>query len=129
MKIRPIHTREDYDAALDDLSALFDAGPDAGTPDGDHMEILLANVSAYEARHFQVQPPNPIEAIKFRMVAQGLTAADLVPYIGPKQRVYEVLNGTRQLTLAMIRRLHEDLGVPAESLIGQRHEEGAETHA
>jgi HTH-type transcriptional regulator / antitoxin HigA len=132
MEIRPIHTQEDYDAALDDLSALFDVGPDAGTPDGDRMEVLLALVSAYEDKHFQIPPPDPIEAIKFRMEAQGLTAADLVPYIGPKHRVYEVLNGTRQLTLPMIRRLHEGLGIPAESLIGHSEEardEREEAHA
>jgi HTH-type transcriptional regulator / antitoxin HigA len=132
MEIRPIHTQEDYDAALDDLSVLFDAGPGAGTPDGDRMEVLLALVSAYEDKHFQIPPPDPIEAIKFRMEAQGLTAADLVPYIGPKHRVYEVLNGTRQLTLPMIRRLHEGLGIPAESLIGhseEEHDEREEAHA
>lgn len=132
MDIHPIHTQEDYDAALDDLSALFDAGPDAGTPDGDRMEILLALVSAYEDKHFHIAPPGPIDAIKFRMEAQGLTAADLVPYIGPKHRVYEVLNGTRQLTLPMIRRLHEGLGIPATSLIGHSEEarnEREEAHA
>jgi HTH-type transcriptional regulator/antitoxin HigA len=118
MEIRPIHTQEDYDAALDELSALFDAGPDAGTPDSDRMEILLALVGVYESKNFHIPPPDPIEAIKFRMDQQNLTVGDLVPYIGPKHRVYEVLNGTRQLTLPMIRRLHEGLGIPAESLIG-----------
>ena len=118
MEIRPIHNQEDYDAALDDLSALFDAGPDAGTPDSDRMEILLALVGVYESKNFHIPPPDPIEAIKFRMDQQNLTVGDLVPYIGPKHRVYEVLNGTRQLTLPMIRRLHEGLGIPAESLIG-----------
>lgn len=122
MDIRPIHTQEDYDAALDGLSALFDAGPEAGTPDGDRMEILLAIVSAYEDKHFHITPPDPIEAIKFRIEQQDLTVADLVPYIGPKHRVYEVLNGTRALTLPMIRRLHEGLGIPAESLIGHSHD-------
>lgn len=122
MDIRPIHTQAHYDAALDDLSALFDIGPERGTPEGDRMEVLIALVGVYEDKHFHIEPPDPIEAIKFRMEAQGLTAADLVPYIGPKHRVYEVLSGTRQLTLAMIRRLHEGLGIPATSLIGHSEE-------
>jgi len=129
MDIRPIRTQEDYDAALDELSVLFDVGPDAGTTDGDRMEVLLALVGAYEDKHFHIAPPDPIDAIKFRMEAQGLTAADMVPYIGPKHRVYEVLNGTRQLTLPMIRRLHEGLGIPATSLIGHSEEEREAEHA
>jgi HTH-type transcriptional regulator/antitoxin HigA len=118
MDIRPIHTQADYDAALSDLSALFDLGPDEGTAEGDRMEVLMAVVGAYEDKHFHIPAPDPIEAIKFRMEQAELTAADMVPYIGPKHRVYEVLNGTRQLTLPMIRRLHVGLGIPAESLIG-----------
>lgn len=127
MDIRPIHNDADYNAALDTLSALLDADPARGTPEGDHLEIMMAIVGAYENEHFHIPLPDPIEAIKFRMEAQGLTAADMVPYIGPKHRVYEVLNGTRQLTLAMIRRLHEGLGIPAESLIG--HTEAEAAHA
>jgi HTH-type transcriptional regulator/antitoxin HigA len=129
MDVRPIHTKEDYDAALSVLSELLSADPDRGTPEGDHLEVMMAIVGAYEDEHYPIPPPDPIEAIKFRMEAQGLTAADMVPYIGPKHRVYEVLNGTRQLTLPMIRRLHEGLGIPAESLIGREQEEREEAHA
>jgi HTH-type transcriptional regulator / antitoxin HigA len=129
MDFRPIHTKEDYDAALSVLSELLSADPDRGTPEGDHLEVMMAIVGAYEDEHYPIPAPDPIEAIKFRMEAQGLTAADMVPYIGPKHRVYEVLNGTRQLTLPMIRRLHEGLGIPAESLIGREQEEREEAHA
>ncbi len=123
MDVRPIHTKEEYDAALSVLSELLSADPDRGTPEGDQLEVMMALVGVYEDEHYPVPPPDPIEAIKFRMEAQGLTAADMVPYIGPKHRVYEVLNGTRQLTLPMIRRLHEGLGIPAESLIGREERE------
>jgi HTH-type transcriptional regulator / antitoxin HigA len=123
MDIKPLHTEADYDSALDAVSELLDANPDRDTPDGDRLEILLALVSVYEDEHYPVPPPDPIEAIKFRMEQQGLTAADLIPYIGARNRVHEVLNGTRQLTLPMIRRLHEGLGIPAESLIGREERE------
>ncbi len=122
MDIRPIHTEDDYDAALAVVSALVDLDPASGTADGDQLEILSLLLEHYEAEHFPLPSPDPIQAIKFRMDQQNLTVGDLVPYIGPKHRLYEVLNGTRQLTLPMIRRLHEGLGIPAESLIGRELE-------
>lgn len=118
MNIRPIHTENDYKAALHELSAYFDNEPDLGTEDGDRFEILATLVEAYEAKHFPIEAPNPVEAIRFRMEQAGLTVKDLVPYIGRTNRVYEVLNGKRGLTIDMIRNLHEHLGIPAESLIG-----------
>lgn len=118
MNIRPIHTEDDYKAALRELSAYFDNEPEVGTEDGDRFEILATLVEVYEAKHFPIETPDPIEAIRFRMEQAGLTVKDLIPYIGRANRVYEVLNGKRSLTLDMIRNLHRNLGIPAESLIG-----------
>lgn len=117
MNIRPIRTDQDYRAALKALSPLFDKEPEPGTPEGDYFEVMLTLVEAYEAKHFPVDLPNPVDAIKFRMEQSGLTASDLAPAIGRTNRVYEVLNGTRSLTLPMIWKLHSQFGIPAESLI------------
>ena len=117
MEIRPIRTDDDYRAALREVSALFDCQPEPDTPEGDRFDVLLTLVEAYEAKHFPVDLPDPIEAIKFRMEQSGLTPKDLEPMIGRLNRVYEILNRTRPLTLPMIWRLHESLGIPAESLI------------
>lgn len=118
MNLRPIRSQEDHRAALRELAAYFEAEPEPGSEDGDRFEILLTLVEAYEARHQPVAPPDPVEAIRFRMEQGGLTVKDLVPSIGKPNRVYEVLNGKRGLTLEMIRNLHRNLGIPAESLIG-----------
>ncbi|MGY2442121.1 helix-turn-helix domain-containing protein [Pseudomonas sp. SDO52101_S400] len=117
MNIRPIHTEEDYRAALKDVSALFENEPEPGTPEGDYFDIMITLIESYEARHFPLDLPNPIDAIRFRMEQSGLSAADLAPAIGRTNRVYEVLNGKRALTLPMIWKLHELFGIPAESLI------------
>ena len=117
MDIRPIRTQEDYKAVLREGSAYFDNEPIPGTPDGDRFEILLTLVEVYEAKHFPVDLPDPIEAIKFRMDQAGLTPKDLVPVIGRLNRVYEILNRKRPLTLNMIWNLHEKLGIPADCLI------------
>lgn len=117
MNIRPIRTRDDYQAALAQASAYFDQQPEPGSADGDCFEVLLALIEAYESRHFPIEAPGPIEAIKFRMEQLGLSVQDLVPMIGAKNRVYEVLAGRRPLTLAMIRALHSGLGLPAALLI------------
>ena len=118
MDIRSIRTEADYEAALEEIALLMVDDPMPGTPEGDRLDVLATLVQVYEAQHHPVLPSDPIEAIKFRMEQQGLTVADLKPYIGPPQRVYEVLSRKRALSLAMIRRLHTGLGIPAESLIG-----------
>ena len=118
MNIHPIRTQRDYQAALKQLSAYFDNEPAPNTEAGDRFEIVSLLVEAYEARRFPIESPDPIEAIRFRMEQGGLTVKDLVPSIGPPNRVYEVLNRKRSLTLDMIRKLHRNLGIPAESLIG-----------
>ncbi len=117
MDIRPIRTKADYKAALKQLSAYFDNEPVPRTAEGDRFEILLTLVEAYEAKHYPMELPDPVEAIKFRMEQAGLTPKDLVPAIGRLNRVYEILNRKRSLTLAMIWNLHEKFGIPAESLI------------
>lgn len=117
MDIKPIHSRADHKAALKLVSKLVDLDPAPSTPDGDMLEVMSTLIAAYEARHFRIEPADPIEAIKFRMDQQGLSVADLEPMIGRRNRVYEVLARSRPLTLTMIRRLHDGLGIPAESLI------------
>ena len=117
MDIKPIKTPLDYKAALKAVEALMDARADS--PEGDRLDVLVTLVEDYERKHFPMDLPDAVEAIKFRMEQQGLTAKDLEPLIGRSNRVYEVLNRKRGLTLAMIQKLHEGLGIPAESLIRQ----------
>lgn len=115
MDIRPIKTDADYRAALNDIENLMMAQPD--TVEGEKLDILVTLVEAYEAKHFPMDLPDPVEAIKFEMDRKGLTVKDLEPMIGKSNRVYEILNHKRSLTLKMIWKLHEGLGIPAESLI------------
>lgn len=115
--IRPIKTKADYKAALKAVESLMAAK--ARTPEGDRLELLVMLVEAYERQYFPMDLPDAVEAIKFRMEQQGLTAKDLEPMIGRSNRVYEVLNRKRGLTLAMIQKLHVGLGIPAESLLRQ----------
>jgi HTH-type transcriptional regulator/antitoxin HigA len=118
MNIRPIKTKADYRAALKEVEALMAAERD--TPAGERLDVLVTLVEAYENKHYPLDLPDPVEAIRFRMEQKGMTPKDLVPMIGQINRVYEVLNRRRPLTLAMIQRLHSELGIPAESLIKQR---------
>lgn len=115
MEIRPIKTKADYRATLKEIEGLMDAA--AGTPQGERLDVLVTLVEAYERKHFPMDLPDPVEAIKFRMEQAGLSAKDLVPMIGRLNRVYEVLGRKRTLTLPMIRALHEKLGISTELLI------------
>ena len=115
MEIKPIRTKADYRAALKEIEALMSAR--AGTPEGERLDVLVTLVEAYEKKHYRFDLPDPVEAIKFRMEQMALGPKDLVPMIGQINRVYEILNRKRPLTLQMIRRLHRELGIPAESLI------------
>jgi HTH-type transcriptional regulator / antitoxin HigA len=117
MNIRPIRTKADYKATLAEVSALMAADPAPRTPQGDRLDVLATLVQVYEAKHFPIGKPDPVEAIKFRMAQSGLSVKDLEPIIGKSNRVYEVLGRKRPLTLPMIRRLHESLGIPAAVLI------------
>ena len=118
MNIKPIRTDQDYKEALSTVAPWFEQEPEPGTPEADQFEVLLMLIEAYEAKQYAIAPPDPIEAIKFRMEQAGLTPKDLEPMIGRSNRVYEILAGRRPLTLAMIRKLHKGLGIPADSLIG-----------
>ena len=115
MDIAPIKTQRDYKRALKEIEGLMSAK--RNTPQGDRLDVLVTLVEAWEAKHFPLDLPDAVEAIKYHMDQQGLTPRDLVPFIGSRNRVYEVLARKRPLTLTMIRRLHEKLGIPAESLI------------
>ena len=117
MDIKPIKTDADYRAALKEIETLMMAEPD--TPEGEKLDVLVTLVEAYEQKHYPLDLPDPVEAIKFEMEQKGLTVKDLEPMIGKSNRVYEVLTYKRSLTLKMIWRLHEQLGIPAESLIKQ----------
>ncbi|WP_395370609.1 type II toxin-antitoxin system HigA family antitoxin [Komagataeibacter diospyri] len=113
--LKPIRNEADYDAALEEVGRLW--GAKSGTPDGDKLDVLATLIDAYEAKHHPIDPPDPVEAIRFRMEQQGLTRKDLEPMIGPRNRVADVLNRKRGLSIDMIRQLHDGLGISAEVLI------------
>ncbi|SRR5258706_15539553 len=117
MEIKPIKTRKDYEVALEAIEGLM--GAKRNSAQGDRLDVLVTLVEAYEARHFPLDHPDPVAAIKFVMEQRNLTVKDLVPFIGQANRVYEVLNRKRPLTMAMAWKLHRGLGIPAESLIRQ----------
>lgn len=114
MNIRPIKNEKDYAQALEHIESLMDAKPN--TPQMDELEVLTTLVEAYEEQHHKIEAPDPIEAIKFRMEQEGLKQKDLVPIVGSKSRVSEILNRKRKLTIEMIRNLHKQLHIPIESL-------------
>ena len=121
--VKPLRSKADYESALADVARLWGAG--AGTPKGDRLDVLATLIDAYEAEHFPIDPPDPVEAIKFRMEQQGLTRRDLGEIIGTRTRVAEVLNRKRGLSIAMIRRLHERLGISADVLIRPSRKDAA----
>ena len=115
MEIRPVKTEADYNTALQEIDRLWSA-PES-TPDGDFLDVLLVLVEHYESKNHPIDPPDPIEAIKFRMEQMNLTRKDLEPLIGSRGRVSEVFNRRRSLSLPMIRNLHKSLHIPLESLV------------
>ncbi len=117
MDIKPIKTEADHEAALAEIERLMDLDPDTDTPEGDRLDVLATLLEAYEAKHFPIDPPDPIAAIEFCMEQRGLTRKDLEPMVGGRGRVSEVLSGKRKLSLRMIRNLHAVLGIPAEVLL------------
>jgi HTH-type transcriptional regulator/antitoxin HigA len=114
-EVKPIRTKRDYEIALKKVEKLW--GAKSGTREGDQLDVLATLIDAYEAARYPMDPPDPIEAIKFRMEQQGLSRKDLEPLIGTRTRVAEVLNRKRNLSIEMIRRLHTTLGISAEVLI------------
>jgi HTH-type transcriptional regulator/antitoxin HigA len=117
MEIKPVRTSKDHKAALGEVERLWEAKP--GTPEHDRLEVLVTLIEVYEAKHHPIPPPDPLEAIRFRMDQLDLDRKDLEALIGSRARVSEVLGGRRALSLGMIRRLHRQLGIPADVLIGE----------
>ena len=115
MEIRPIKTEEDYNTSVRRIEVLWGAKKD--TPQGDELDLLVTLVESYEMKHYPIAPPDPIEAIKFRMEQMDMSKADLVQYLGSQSRVSEILNGKRKLTLGMIKSLYKGLKIPAEILL------------
>ena len=115
MEIRPIKTEQDYNSAIRRIEALWGAKKD--TPQGDEMDLLVTLVESFEMKHYPIAPPDPVDAIKFRMEQMDMTKADLIQYIGSQSRVSEVLNRKRKLTLGMIKSLYKGLRIPAEILL------------
>jgi HTH-type transcriptional regulator/antitoxin HigA len=115
MKVAPIRTERDYEAALAEIERLMDA--DAGTPQGDRLDVLVTLVEAYEARHWAIDPPDPIEAIKLRLEQRGLSRRYLEKILGSSGRVSEIMNRKRPLSVDMMRRLHRELDIPAASFL------------
>ena len=122
-ELKPIRTKADYEKALSDVERLW--GAKSGTPKGDRLDVLATLIDAYEAEHYLMEAPDPVEAIRFRMEQQGLSRKDLEPLIGTRTRVAEVLNRKRSLSIGMIRRLHDRLGISAEVLIRPAQKENA----
>jgi len=117
MNIKPIKTDRDYKAALNRIDVLWDANPN--TKKGDELSVLAILVENYESEKYKVLPPDPIEAIKFRMEQSGLSKADLARYLGGRNRSTEILNRKRSLSIRMMRELHDHLHIPAESLLAE----------
>ena len=115
MDIAPLKNRHDYRQALEEIETLMQAR--RNTPDGDRLDVLVTLVEAWERKHYPLDLPDPVEAIKYHMEQNGLAPRDLIPFIGSRNRVHEVLNRKRPLTLKMIQRLHAGLRIPAESLL------------
>jgi HTH-type transcriptional regulator/antitoxin HigA len=115
MEAKLIKTETEYSAALSRIDELFDVTP--GSKEFDEVELLIALVELYEQKHYKIEAPDPIEAIKFRMEQMGMKKIDMTKFFGTRGRVSEILNRQRGLTLSMIKKLHKDFGIPAESLI------------
>lgn len=118
MEIKPIRSEEDLKAALEEIDKLMESQP--GTPEGDRMEVLVTLVEAYEIKNFPIpEPDDPVQVLEYYIESRGLSRTDLIAYLGSKERVSEVLNRKRGLSLEMIRRLHNGLGIPADLIMGR----------
>lgn len=119
MEIKPIRSEVDYQAALKEIENLLDSQP--GTPNGDRFDVLVTLVEAYEVKHFPIpEPDDPVQVLEYYMESRGLNRSDLIEFLGSKERVSEILNHKRGLSLQMIQRLHTGLGIPADLLIGRQ---------
>lgn len=128
MEIKPIRSEVDHQAALKEIENLLESLP--GTPDGDRLDVLITLVDAFEAKRDPIaEPDDPVEVLEYYMESRGLERQDLIPYLGSKERVSEVLNRKRGLSLEMIRRLHAGLGIPADLIMGKPVNLVAKTHS
>ncbi|HOD05490.1 MAG TPA: hypothetical protein PKH92_10645 [Anaerolineaceae bacterium] len=119
MEIKPIRNEADYQAALKEIEQLIESQP--GTDESDRMDVLVTLVEAYEAKHFPIpEPDDPVQVLEYYMESRGLSRSDLIAYLGSKERVSEVLNRKRGLSLQMIQRLHTSLNIPTDLLIGKQ---------
>ena len=118
-KLKPIRSKKDYQAALKEIEKLFDAEPN--TPQGDYLEILVTLVEAYEDQHYKIDFPDPVSALEYWMESRGMEREALSPYLGSRARISEILNRKRNLSLEMVRKLHDGLHIPAEILIKSSH--------
>jgi HTH-type transcriptional regulator / antitoxin HigA len=116
MEIKPIKTETDYDSSIKRIEELWGATKDS--VEGDELDVLCTLVESYEMRHYPIAPPDPIDAIKFRMEQMGMNKSDMAKYLGAQSRVSEVLSGKRQLTLKMVKSLYKGLKIPADILLG-----------
>ena len=122
MEIKPIRSEADYEAALKEIETLVNSHP--GTPQGDWMDVMVTLVQAYEVNHYPVpEPEDPVGVLEYYMESRGLSRSDLIAYLGSKERVSEILNRKRGLSLEMIRRLHAGLGIPADLLVGKQNQQ------
>ena len=127
MDIKPVRTEADYQAVLKEIEKLMESQP--GTPEGDRIDVLVTLVEAYETKHFSIpEPDDPVGVLEYYMESRGLSRSDLIAYLGSKERVSEVLNRKRGLSLDMIRRLHNGLGIPADLLVGNRTQKAPSTN-
>jgi HTH-type transcriptional regulator/antitoxin HigA len=118
MEIKPIRSEDDYKAALEEIDKLMESQP--GTPEGDRMDVLVTLVEAYEAKNFPIpEPDDPVQVLEYYMESRALSRTDLIAYLGSKERVSEILNRKRGLSLEMIRRLHNGLGIPSDLIMGR----------
>ena len=128
MEVKPIRNETDYQTALAEIEKLIDSQP--GTPEGDRMDVLVTLVEAYEAKNFSIpEPDDPVQVLEYYMESRGLSRSDLIAYLGSKERVSEVLNRRRGLSLEMIRRLHNGLGISANLLIGKSAHRSPQTRS
>ena len=122
--IRPIHSEAEYDAALAEIEQYFEKPPNLGTAEADRFDLLALVIEDYEKKHWPIEPPNPVDAIRYRMETGGYTQADLGRLFGSRQRASDILTRKRRLTMQMAWKLHREWGIPAEALIRPERGQG-----
>jgi HTH-type transcriptional regulator / antitoxin HigA len=127
--IRPLRSEADYDAALEEIERYFEHEPKPGTPEADRFDLLALIIEDYERKRWPIDPPGPIDAIRYRMETAGYTQGDLGRLLGSRQRASDILTGKRLLTMKMVRKLHREWDIPAEALIAPQRTSGRKSAA